>query len=377
MNSLAIEKNHFRGRPGFAATPLQGKRPDFAGHVKPNILSIQYLRGIAALMVVLVHVPVQLSRFGYDGKWPDFFASGVDIFFIISGLIMWVTSFHANITPRQFLWRRLIRVAPLYWVLTLLSVAILVLAPSMMQSGKFDWYHITSSLLFVSSIHPVTGDMQPVLVPGWTLNYEMFFYLIFAGCLFLPQKWRSVAIVASLSGVTILGLFVKDQNSVASFYCNSIVLEFGFGIAIGWLLTSGMKVHTALSVSSILIGIVGIALSSYIPAVRVIIFGIPAAFIVFGAVMFERSRPLRKSALLLYIGDTSYSLYLSHGLVLSALSQAWRKLHLADLPGSYAAFTLLALVVCVLASGLLFRFVERPLLNMSKPQTRLRPASQG
>ena len=144
-----------------------------------EIYSIQYLRGIAALMVVLLHVRVQLGRMGYGGYWPEFLMAGVDIFFVISGFIMWVTTFDGSTTPWQFLFRRFVRIIPVYWLLTTTTVAVMLVAPSAVQSGRFDSIHVLSSYLFIPTVHPLTGMMEPVLIPGWTLNYEMFFYIIF------------------------------------------------------------------------------------------------------------------------------------------------------------------------------------------------------
>jgi peptidoglycan/LPS O-acetylase OafA/YrhL len=338
------------------------------------IHSIQYLRGIAALMVVLVHLPLQLTRFGYEGTWPEYFIAGVDIFFVISGLIMWVTTCNSSVTPQQFLFRRLVRVAPLYWLLSAFTVSVMLLSPAMIQSGSLDWGHIVSSFLFLPALHPVTAKMEPVLVPGWTLNYEMFFYLLFAACMFLPVKRRPLAMIASLAAIALAGLAFTDKNTMAGFYTSSIIIEFGFGILIGVMLTSGRTLPAPLAIASIAIGIVGIAASDLYHSIRLVEYGIPAAFIVLGAVMYERSHELKKNAPLHFLGDASYSLYLSHGIVLSALGQLWRKLHLTELPGSYIAFAITGLALCILVAAALFRFGEQLLIELFR--TRRKPALQ-
>ena len=178
-----------------------------------ELLAIQYLRGIAALMVVVVHIPVQLSRMGFNGDWPEFLNIGVDIFFVISGFIMWTTTFDGRVGVAQFLSRRLVRIAPLYWALTSITVLVMLAAPTLVQSGKLDLQHVITSYLFVASQHPVTQLMEPILVPGWTLNYEMFFYVVFALCLPLRAGFRAMAVMAILVTLVALQVFVPDRKS--------------------------------------------------------------------------------------------------------------------------------------------------------------------
>jgi len=112
-----------------------------------TLLSIQYLRGVAALFVVFYHCFVQVQRLGYAGPVPQFFASGVDIFFVISGFIMWCTTCDGKVGTLEFWTRRVIRIVPLYWLVTTSYVAILLINPGWMQSAKFDLYHVVASYL--------------------------------------------------------------------------------------------------------------------------------------------------------------------------------------------------------------------------------------
>src|SRR5262245_49156587 len=131
-------------------------------------VGIQYLRGIAATMVVLYHLRVPLERLGYGGAWPEWLASGVDIFFVVSGFIMWVTTFRAAPSPGTFYYKRIVRIVPLYWLLTSVIVMALLIVPSSVSSGRFELDHVITSYLFVPAIHPVTGKYEPVLIAGWT-----------------------------------------------------------------------------------------------------------------------------------------------------------------------------------------------------------------
>src|SRR5690242_10880579 len=106
-----------------------------------EMYSIQYLRAIAAFSVVVYHLEPQLRRMGYDGFWPGGLAGGVDIFFVISGFIMWMTTYGRRVTTLQFYRRRIVRIVPLYWLVTTFTVAAMLIAPSTLQSGRFDLHH--------------------------------------------------------------------------------------------------------------------------------------------------------------------------------------------------------------------------------------------
>lgn len=330
-----------------------------------SLNSIQYLRGIAALLVVLVHVPVQLERMGYQNNWPDWFNMGVDIFFVISGFIMWTTTQGTAITPTQFLQRRFARIVPLYWLLTTITVIMMTVAPSLLQSGQFDLAHIVKSYLFIGAEHPVTHKMQPVLVPGWTLNLEMFFYVIFALALYLPARFRAGATVVSLTAIVACSAFFPNPNSFGGFYTSDIILEFVYGIVLGVAFTHWKRVPAVRS--TVLVGlicaVVGVILvASDLP--RAISYGVPALMLVGGALVAESSGWVGYNRPLHAIGDASYSLYLTHGMLLSAAGQAWRKSGAANLPFSGALFTIVSVVFVTVAAIAVYRWLERPMQLM-------------
>ncbi|HUN11729.1 MAG TPA: acyltransferase, partial [Rhabdaerophilum sp.] len=121
-------------------------------------VSVQQLRAVAALGVVLAHIEIYLGRMGFTGGWPHFLTSGVDIFFVISGFIMWVTTADRAVTPAQFFVNRLTRIAPLYWAVTALALAVLLTNRSLMPGAALDWGHVVASFLFIPAMHPVIGE---------------------------------------------------------------------------------------------------------------------------------------------------------------------------------------------------------------------------
>jgi exopolysaccharide production protein ExoZ len=325
---------------------------------KRDLSSIQYLRGIAAMMVVLVHADFQLSRMGLEFGLEKL-ASGVDIFFIISGLIMWISiSRSPDRTAVQFFRDRIVRIVPLYWGATFAIAAIAVVAPRLMQSTQFDVPLLVASLFFVAWPNPLTGGYEPLVVMGWTLNLEMFYYLLIALAMTLTRDLASrfallvglvVAAVAALS-------LLPALPGALRFYGNNIILEFAFGHGLGWVWLNRRPVAGPVWWGVCLAGFALLLIQPFPASTpHALGIGIPATLVVAGAVF----APPFRSALLLQLGDSSYSLYLSHAIVLSALAQVWRQIDLSALPP--LVFVLVAIGTSVLAGWIIYRVVEVPI----------------
>ena len=335
---------------------------------RADINSIQYLRGIAALLVVAFHVKVRLARMGYEGAWPGWLGCGVDIFFVISGAIMWITTFDRPMSPGAFLLRRFLRIAPLYYAMTALIVMVMVVAPALVVGGRIDLHHIAASLLFLPALHPVLGTMEPVLPQGWTLNYEMGFYLLFAGALLLSWSFRAPAVLLALLALVLAGLG-SDPHSIFGFFTSSIILEFGFGLLVGVAVTSGLRPPKALAGLLMLVGAAGIPatwvfVESGVP--RAWLSGTAATALVAGAVFLEARGTVWRSRVMHLLGDASYSIYLVHGLALSAIGVVWGKSGFGIAPVALAAFTIVSVVGAAFVGVAVYYAAERPLQRVSR-----------
>ncbi|MBU8543760.1 MULTISPECIES: acyltransferase family protein [Roseomonadaceae] len=326
-----------------------------------HLNSVQYLRAIAAMMVVLFHMGVPLQRLGYEGSWPDWPARGIDIFFVISGLIMWVVTADRNVRLRDFFYRRVVRIVPIYWLLTSFIVGLLLLAPALVQSGRFEVWHVVASYLFLPASHPVIDMVAPALIPGWTLNYEMFFYAIFGLSLLLPPGQRLPAICGVLALLVALGEIMRPGGVMLAFYTSPIILEFGFGVALGAALGRGWAMPPWLAWPTIGLGFVALAMGDEAWAHRVIVAGLPSLAIVAGVVSLEVAGKVPSLRVPNLLGDASYALYLTHTIVLSAMGQVAYRLGLGGLPGGLVIFVLLACVATQLASLAIHMAFERPL----------------
>ncbi len=304
--------------------------------------SIQALRAFAATMVLLYHANV--LSIGY---------AGVDIFFIISGFVMGKVG--GNERPIEFAGKRMARIVPLYWTITLL-VCGLSLVPGLFRHFEFDSSSLLYSLLFVPYYDP-EGHVWPLIVPGWTLNYEMFFYIIFTVSLltWFPRSIASFAIVSLVA----LRLVFSQAGAVSDTYTNPMLLEFVVG-----LLLSAFRIVPGLIASVILLsaGVVSFGalnfadLSNIGTWGRVLCLGIPSVLIVFGSVFVEMNGFWPRVRLIEAIGDSSFSLYLLHGPIVSF---AERFLHVG-----LVTKTLVVLTLSGCLAILSYTFFEKPAANL-------------
>ena len=343
-----------------------------------KLTNIQALRACAALMIVVYHCAIETARLSAAAGGDKLFnevpwGEGVPIFFAISGFIMVVTTSGGRVTPLEFWRRRIVRVVPLYWLLTLLMVAVALVAPGLFKTLKVQASTLVQSLLFIPHFsQSFPGIVWPLLVPGWTLNFEMFFYLVFGLVLFLPERRRLLPLVAFFVALTAIGLvFGPFASAAAQTYTHPMLLEFAAGASIGaWWLSGRWRLPSSTSWLLIGAGFVLLLLRDREPlGTSTQIVG--AVLVVVGALDARFAE--WKSPLLQALGDSSYSLYLTHIFTLGALRVVWG--HVLTAPPTLAAtivFMLLSLVVCAAAGWLLYRWVEAPLLarlNRRKKRT--------
>jgi len=336
-------------------------KPQADGH---ELVAIQCLRGLAAMMVVVYHCFPQLDRMGYQGLHLQSLSGGVDVFFVISGFIM---LYSAHRTPHRgagtFLQHRAIRILPTYWLLTSLVVAIALIAPQLMGSTRFESGHVLFSYLMLPARHPVLDHYWPILVPGWTLNYEAFFYAIFAaGLLLLRDRGLGLAaFVGTAIALLVLAPLVVPVPGAARFYTDSVMIEFVFGLFAGLAYLRGWRIGRTTGIVCIAAGFALLLASDIVPHpdIRGLVYGVPALLIFVGAVFprFTASGALRLPRL---IGDASYSIYLTNMIAMAAIGLGWRRLFGSDLPGNTVWFILFAVPACAAAGILCYRLVELP-----------------
>ncbi|MBL0917074.1 MAG: acyltransferase [Hydrogenophaga sp.] len=333
----------------------------------PTVRSIQYLRAVAALMVVFHHSIIQIDVYEQALRQFNVGAAGVDVFFVISGFVIWLVTSERPVGAGEFFAKRVVRVAPIYWLITLAIAVMATLMPSLFRSTQFGATQLLQSLFFIPH-HSLgqPGFIYPILVPGWTLNYEMFFYLVF-GCLLVvrPLIWFILPLAFGL--LVVLGLVFEPQGAIAQTYTSTLLLEFVAGVLLAKAYTDGrlQKLPPAAGLLMVLAGVAGFLLTAQAavsgPA-RAFYWGVPGALLVAGVVLLESRGRMFSSRTLHLLGDASYSIYLTHILALGVFRVVWAKAVTLDVNGwQMGGFVVLGVVVCTLA-GLVFHLVvEKPL----------------
>jgi exopolysaccharide production protein ExoZ len=332
-----------------------------------TLRSIQYLRGLAALLVVLYHAFQWTHVCGLTSTDFPTGAAGVDIFFVISGFVMWATTDQDSVSPLEFLRRRAVRIVPPYWALTLLAAVLAASLPWVFQDVRLDLGHLALSLLFVPHFDP-GGEPFPLLKPGWTLVYEAFFYLVFAIGLALARRRRLVFLSVTLGITAFVGVF---SNTASVLLANILLLEFLAGIFIARAWREDLLGGSFQGWSFVVLGVAALAVLESIDFHdynwRPILWGVPAGLIVTGAVAAEAGGALPRLPGLKLLGDASYSIYLGHPLAFMALAR------LGGRPSSAALFIAEALATAV-GCGLLGRhLIEKPTLRLFKGVGRSTP----
>jgi exopolysaccharide production protein ExoZ len=322
-------------------------------------------------MVVLHHA--RLSVPGSDG-WPTFGEAGVDIFFVIRGFVMAYTTRSVDAdapmagrlrAARDFLRKRAIRVVPLYWLALLWT-----------SRRELAARHVDADLLkdAVFLPHPNAAFhswLAPTLQQGWTLNYEAFFYVLFAAAL-LVGSWRFAAVLFALATFVLAGWLLAsagwpaDIDSVAGiarrFYGDNIILEFGYGVILERLLSAraSSPMPRWLAFAAAAVGFVLLALG-HGAGLRGLLEGLPAALIVWAGV--QAWAGIRAPVLEL-LGAASYSIYLFHWASFGAVKPLAAALQsVPNGPAKVAALMAAHFAVAIAAGLIIHVAIEKPLMR--------------
>ncbi|WP_321884386.1 acyltransferase family protein [Paraburkholderia bannensis] len=337
--------------------------------------SIQVLRGVAALLVIFCHGAGEIlanHASAAPGVWQFINAKGlfgVDIFFVVSGFVMMhiiADKPTGAAAAKRFVGDRMLRIMPLYWTTTLLSVCVGLVLPALKHKNAYSAVYVVRSLFFIPSTNPSTGAPEPVLGLGWTLNYEMFFYVVIGLLLLLGVRRVFMAVLALFVTLVVLGQLLAPENIVLRSWTHSIILEFGYGALLAHALRKGWCVGGKARLALLAAGIAGWLVAAPSNAdfvLRGIVWGLPAMAI-FAALALGRAAPTYPRLLTL-IGDASYSLYLTHLFVMRICSLVvW---HLPLGPALQIAIFMLVFPAAAIGVSILsYRHFELPTMRIGR-----------
>jgi peptidoglycan/LPS O-acetylase OafA/YrhL len=350
------------------------------GHATPhkNYEGVQALRFFAAFLVLINHSTFYASERLLPGVgfWQQG-ATGVNIFFVISGFVMVVSTI--TLRGRTDGWRifalhRISRIVPLYWAATSFKLAVFILLPSAILHSQFDIFHIVSSYFFIPTVN-ADGEFKPFLAVGWTLYFEMFFYGLFALALYLRCNLyfflgTVLLVFASLS-------MYRTQAVAATMFFDAIVLQFFFGMLVARTSLQAdalKKVTVRFPIVPALLSLVGTALllaPFEVPGLaEAFRTGVPATMIVLGVVLLEPHLKGRLPKSLLLLGDASYAIYLFHPLIAPAIPTILRKLDILN----YSLSIILSGSVAILFGTLIHVYFEKPLTQLLRSK-KMRPVT--
>ncbi len=349
-----------------------------------RIYSLQALRGVAVLGVVLFHMTAVEHK--YSGgdillpRWLDFFQSGVDLFFIISGFVMVIVSrgrFQKLAESKRFLFNRVSRIYPTYWLYYFLTLAVVLVQPGMVNST-----HGSSSLLMSFLLLP--NDKVLLVMVAWSLLFELWFYLVFTGVMCFRERWLPGFLMGWAMLLVVFNSVQdwQDYNPALKIILHPYALEFIAGVALALLFYSRHSARIPLSMIRIALVIAlipGIGLIGYYRLFdeqgMLRMFSVSAVFgtLVLGLALLERRQHIRMPAFLVATGDMSYTVYLSHLLVLGVIGRIWQIFGTAPdslLDNVVISVLMMAAVVCYGWVG--YRCFEKPVLDRSNDFSRRR-----
>jgi len=354
--------------------------------MQPKLLvNIQVLRFIAAALVLYSHIKheaVEKKVLGYEYMVPAGWFSGafgVDIFFVISGFIMIIISHDEKRSftySLLFMRNRVIRIVPLYWLFTILMLLSMLIFSTHITHKKIEPLHVFASFLFLPWPNG-EGELNPILGVGWTLNYEMYFYLLFSVSTLFSGAKRMIVLIGMILGMTALSFIIDyPKTSALGFWAQPIVIEFLYGCFIGLIFTRGVRIPLWASVGLSVVGAIGIVYTSQenwiTPAWRFASAGLPALAITAG---FALGPQLQQKSYFIeglkVTGDASYALYLSHPFTVNVVIVLW--VHYSM--NSIFALVLTTFVASVAVSIATHLLIEMPALKWAHRRSASFPFS--
>ena len=355
--------------------------PQMNTHLQTYLSSIQIGRALAAIAVALQHSIRDADRYypRYSGNelgfasdstsWVELLGAGVDVFFVISGVVMVMSTWNGHGSIGGFLYRRITRIYPLYWLLTLSFMTVLVVAPGLFAQMRLEPVHATCSLFLIPCTDP-NGEAIPYIYAGWTLTYELVFYGLFSLSLLVNARWSRLFVCIGLV-LAYHSLYYTPLRQVPAIEhsASPIMLEFIFGLLLGYAYFH-FNFNRKWALPLLIGGCTLLLLShtgSWVEWPRFLRWGIPALLIVAGLMCANRSETGQGYIyrVFVYLGAASYAIYLFHFIALKLFYVIAGKLGvLALLPPM--ASVMLALMITIISSVMVHEVCEKPLTRVCK-----------
>ena len=326
--------------------------------------SLQAGRAVAAVSVAAFHLSLMMgeSRYGGEeifGKYTHFGGRGVDFFFVLSGFIILfahVKDIGNPIALPRYLWRRFIRLYPIYWLYTICFAGVFAViggTQAAIPNNFADWLTSLSLIRFTAATPPL-----PV---AWTLFHEVAFYAIFSILILNGRLGIAAFVVISVLSIVIYHYPQEANRTAATVYTSAYNLYFVFGMAAFWLFRRGGS-GTLELLTGILVFAVAMTEVFSQNGIQRGVMGFGMALILTAAVKYEASGKISIPSFLSTIGDASYTIYLIHENVQGSLLKAANAMHLQNNFGPHLTY-LFALFGSIIVGCLVYIFLEKPVVG--------------
>jgi exopolysaccharide production protein ExoZ len=342
---------------------------------------IQVLRGAAALVVICYHLLAHLNKSFNDFRFNETFKFGlvgVDFFFVLSGFIITYVHYKdlvAGTGLANFFKKRFIRIYPLYWVIAIISVAIFVfMTPNRLKdqglSMDLSSPYILGSLLQSFLLIPQKG-MYLVGV-AWTLSYEVLFYLLFGLCIKLGYRFAKGAMLMWFILIVLNAVLLQSANFYIQFLLNPVIVEFMMGCLVAYALIHQLKIPQLLLYALFVLLVTASVSFIHFDGLRLertiwyeLLLGALFSIITYLAVKTDIKYPhIKYPAILLLLGDASYSIYLFHQTLYNVFVRLYQKaLLITNLSLPVMAIATGILVLTLMAGVLIHLFIEKKMLQ--------------
>ena len=343
----------------------------------PRILSIQALRGIAAMLVVLLHMHHVEGKYFSTNTLGAFQYGwiGVDLFFLISGVVIslvTVGKFQDRANALRFLYHRLARIFPTYWFYYLIILAAYLVNPLWISAASGHRLDFLPSILLIPCSSVVVGQ-------AWTLSYELYFYIVFFFILLLvPERFVIHVLLAWGAIIALIDCFLRVpyQSLTLWVMTDTFIFEFLAGcLLLHFYRRFRLSAHAGgwiLALSLIWFGTF-VVYTNYAHAgnsdwlknsywIRPLCSGVTGFLFLLGAMTMERAGTLRVGKALSHLGDWSYSIYLSHQIVIELVGRTVAR-YFHSVPYAMLLVDLVALPLVLLVGYLSYNWVELPILT--------------
>jgi len=319
--------------------------------------SLQTLRFIAAFAVLITHSTFYTSERYINIPLYDNGVNGVGLFFTISGFVMIISSQKLIGMPggwKTFLKKRLIRIVPIYFLFNILKVVVMFASNGLVKHTVLDIPYIIKSFFFLPALN-ADGKFFPLYGVGWTLNFEMFYYLLFT--IALASKKNPIIFTSFFFiPLAILSFYTNKTWPDVRFYCNILVLNFIYGMLAAWLITGKKTIVVPVALLMVVAGLCFL----FIPALNSqpkSIVGLATFILIYGAASADKQISRYLPSFVIFLGGASYSLYLIHPTIAPIIPTLFNKLHISTPMLSVAG----CIVAAIVSACIFYKLVELPL----------------